>query len=362
MKKLEPKFFITCGIIIAVPILFMIIMFAARGCSGESSYSSYQDTMVKYSKTYAKKHKMLPKKGKSVILKLSDLVTDGMKSADKALKDSSCSGSVEIRNNSNDISDDKLYSYIPYLECDKYKTEYIKDYLLKSVVTSESGLYKIGDEYVFKGNKVNNYVSFYDVIYRIIKIDENGILKLIKENPEKLSYRWDSKYNVDFKKYSGVNNYYDSIIKDRLVEDYKNDKLLSIDAKSKIIPYSVCVGKRAINDVNVNITSECTIKLDNQVISLPSITDFTGASYDSNCKEIGSLSCTNYNYLSSFIDYTWTLDTVNEDTSKVYYLSAQGPELDTASKIMKYNWVIYIDGDELYNGGDGSEKNPYIIK
>ena len=55
MKKLEPKFFITCGIIIAVPILFMIIMFAARGCSGESSYSSYQDTMVKYSKTYAKK-------------------------------------------------------------------------------------------------------------------------------------------------------------------------------------------------------------------------------------------------------------------------------------------------------------------
>lgn len=295
-------------------------------------------------------------------MKLNDLVEDGMKSSEKALKDTTCSGSVEIRNNSNDIITDELYSYIPYLECDNYKTEYIKDYLIKDVVTSESGLYKIGDEYIFKGNKVNNYLSFYGVTYRIIKIDSDGILKLMKESNEKLSYRWDSKYNVDFRKYSGVNNYYDSVIVDKLKEDYINDKQMNLDAKSKIIPYSVCVGKRAISDVNVNITTECDTKLDNQVISLPSITDFTLASYDANCKDISSLSCTNYNYISDFVDYTWTLDTVNEDTSKVYYLSAQGPELDTASKNMKYNWVIYIDGDELYNGGDGTLKKPYIVK
>ena len=361
MKKLDPKFLITCGVIIAIPILFMLIMFFARGCSSGSSYSNYEDLMIKHAKTYAKRHKMFPKKGKTVIIKLNDLVTDGMRSTEKAIKDTSCSGSVEIRNNSNDIISDKLYSYIPYLECDDYKTDYIKDHLLKNVVTSDSGLYKVDEEYIFKGNKANNYISFYGVTYRIIKMDSDGILKLIKESNEKMSYRWDSKYNNVFQKYSGINNYYDSVIIDRLKEDYTNDKQLNMDAKSKIIPYSVCTGKRSINDFNINITTECENKLDNQVISLPSITDFTRASYDANCKSIEDLSCTNYNYISDFINYSWTLDTVNEDSSKVYYLSAQGPELDTASKSMKYNWIIYIDGEELYNGGDGSLKNPYII-
>lgn len=362
MKKLDPKFLITCGIIIAIPILFILIMFLARGCSSGNSYSNYESLMSKNAKTYAKRHKMLPKKGKTVIIKLTDLVTDGMKSTEKALKDTSCSGSVEIRNNSNDITSDKLYSYTPYLECDNYKTDYIKDHLMKKIVTSESGLYKINDEYVFKGNKVDNYVKFYGVTYRIIKIDADGIMKLIKENNEKMSYRWDSKYNNVFQKYSGINNYYDSVIADRLKEDYTNDKQLSKDAKSKIIPYSICVGKRSINDFNINITTECDNRLDNQVISLPSITDFTLASYDANCISTDNLSCTNYNYISDFINYSWTIDTVNEDTSKVYYLSAQGPELDSASKSMKYNWVIYIDSEELYNGGDGSLKNPYIIE
>lgn len=64
MKKLEPKFLITCGIILAIPILFIIIMFIVRGCTSGSTYTNYQNLMISYSKKYAKRHKMLPKKGK----------------------------------------------------------------------------------------------------------------------------------------------------------------------------------------------------------------------------------------------------------------------------------------------------------
>ena len=41
--------------------------------------------------------------------------------------------------------------------------------------------------------------------------------------------------------------------------------------------------------------------------------------------------------------------------------TGNGPELDVANRYLKYNWVIYIDGEELYDSGTGTEKDPYII-
>ena len=54
---------------------------------------------------------------------IENLVEDGMKTTDKFLKDDTCSGSVIIKNNS--TSEGKYYAYVPYLECDDYKTEYL---------------------------------------------------------------------------------------------------------------------------------------------------------------------------------------------------------------------------------------------
>lgn len=361
MRKLDSKFLLTCAIIISLPILFIIIMMLLRGCSGsKKTYAKYEEMMVSKAKSYAKGHQMLPKSGKSTILKLDNLIDGGLKKPEKALKDDSCSGSVVINNNSKEGKD--YYNYIPYLECDNYKTEYIKDYLLKDVVESGSGLYKLNDEYIFKGNKANNYLSFYGTMYRIIKIDSNGNLKLIKEKNQDVSNNWDNKYNINKKGYTGVNNYSDSLIIDRLLSDYRADKSLTDDAKSKIVPHTVCVGKRDANNLDINITTECNEKLDNQIISLPSVTDYTLASYDANCKAIGDPSCTNYNYFTSFIDYTWTVDTVSNDDSLVYYIDSVGSDLEEANKYKKFNWVIYISSEELYQSGKGTLKDPYIIK
>ena len=360
MKKLDSKFLVTCAVLISLPILFIIIMALLRGCNSKKSYSRYEEMMMSRAKSYAKNHKMLPKSGKSTIIKLDNLIDDGLKSPDKALKDSSCSGSVIVKNNS--TKEGKYYSYIPYLECDNYKTEYLKDYLMKDVVDAGSGLYKIGDEYIFKGNKVKNYLSFYGTIYRIIKIDSNGDLKLIKEKAQDMSFNWDNKYNINKNSYTGISNYKDSVIIDRLLYDYKNDKTMNDDVRGKIIPHSVCIGKRSNTDLSLGITTECSETLSDQLITLPSITDFLQASYDVNCKQIGDLSCTNYNYIANFIDYSWTVDTVSEDDSVVYLINSIGVELAEASTYQKYHWAIYIDGEELYISGSGTEKDPYIIK
>ena len=361
MKKLDPKFIYVCGAIISVPILILIILVCIRGCNVKMSYNKYEELMIKRAKSYAKNHKMLPKAGKHTIIKLDNLVDDGMKSPEKALKDSSCNGSVEITNNSNNLSEEKYYFYVPYLECDNYKTEYIKDYMLKDVVTEKSGLYKVGNEYIYKGDKVNNYISIYGDIYRIIKIDEDGNLKLMRQKWQE-SYNWDGKYNISLDGYVGINNYVDSNILNKLIIDYKAEKVVNNSLKEIIIPHNLCVGKRVSTDKSLNITTECSDILENQVIMLPSITDFTLASYDENCKNIGNLSCTNFNYMTGFLDASWTVDTVSDDTSKVYYIDSLGPELETANKYRKYNWVFYIDSEQLYAGGVGSEKDPYIIK
>ena len=146
LKKLDPKVLITLAALIILPIMFIVIMIIIRGCNSGKNYSKYQNMMVARAKTYVKNHKLLPKKGNSTIIKLDNLVEDGMKTPEKFLKDETCSGSVIVKNNS--TAEGKYYSYVPYLECDNYKTEYLKDYLIKDVVDKGSGLYKVEDEYI----------------------------------------------------------------------------------------------------------------------------------------------------------------------------------------------------------------------
>ena len=56
--------------------------------------------------------------------------------------------------------------------------------LKNSVVTSGTGLYKIGNRYVFKGSNPNNYITDgNNNLYRIIAIEENDVLKVIRANP-----------------------------------------------------------------------------------------------------------------------------------------------------------------------------------
>lgn len=362
MKKIDPKFFIACGVIILIPIMILIVLFAIRGCNNAKTPAKYEKLMITAAEKYAKNHKMFPKDGKQVIIRLEDLEKDGLKSSEKALKDTTCSGSVTITNNSNDLSEEDYYLYTPYLECSNYKTDYLKDHLLEDVTTEKSGLYKVGEEYIFKGDKVDNYLTFFGTSYRIIKIDENNNLKLIKSESQEVSSTWDNKYNIKNNKYSGINNYSDSNILDRLNSNYKEDKTLKDKAKSHIVPTDVCIGKRSVNNLSKNITNECSEKLENQVITLPSVTDIALASYDENCKNLGDLSCTNYNYFTDFIDYSWTVDTVLEDASLVYYISSSDADLETANKYKKYNWVIYISADELYTKGTGTLKDPYVIE
>ena len=101
---------------------------------------------------------------------------------------------------------------------------------------------------------------------------------------------------------------------------------------------------------------------DNQILSLPSITDYTLASYDTNCKQIGDPSCTNYNYFTNFMSSSWSAIGVNGTTDSVYLASIGNQISYTTNQRKEVNIIIYINANSTIDSGDGSKNNPYKIR
>ena len=365
LKKLDKKFLILAGFIILLPVVLIIFLVLIQSCGRETktTYENYEQKMISSAEKYFKDN--LPtEEGEYLTVDLKTLVDGNYLKATKKSLDDDCTGSVTVRRNGSSV-ESNLGGYLNYvvdLKCEKYSTTHLVDKITSEVVTSESGLYSIGDTYVFRGNKVNNYINFFGQVYRIMSIDKDGIIRLIKDTSENLPRMWDNKFNVEANKAYGKNIYKDSAILSYLLLDYQNSKKISKKAKAHIVAYDTCIGKRESKDNSINSDLDCGEKLERQVISLPNVSDYAIASIDPDCVSLDSRACANYNYLSSVISTSWTSNPVLENTYQVFYISSGIYRYQNANSTSKYNIVIYIDGNELYKEGNGSLTNPYIVK
>lgn len=366
LKGMGKKFLIIAGCIVLIPIFIIVFLAIIRGCSGETiTHEKYEQKMISAAQKYFADKNMNPiDEGDFVVVELSKLINDGyIKSTVDLINDSTCDGKVGVRRNGSSIESngEGFLNYTVDLSCDNYKTVHFIDKIKENIVTSESGLYQIDDYYVFKGNKVNNYISISGIIYRIMSIDSDGIMKLVKAETESISRVWDNKFNVEVNYSYGKNIYKDSVILMYLLNDYENTKKISKLTKKHIVAYDVCIGKRNVDDYSIDKKLDCSETLENQVISLMNVSDFAMASLDPDCDSIKSRACKNYNYLSGIASYTWTSNSVSENSYEIYFISDGLIERQRASSYSEYNIVIYIDGNELYTSGKGTSLNPYII-
>lgn len=349
------------GLGIFILVILIIILIAA--CSGgkKYTYEEFEAKLIYEAQRYYDAHKdRLPSKDKDTTsLSIQTLIDN------KQIRDTtemtknkvSCRGSVEVTNNNG------YYLYTPMLDCgSNYKSSLLKDELVKdeNIVTSGNGLYKTSDGYIFKGDMVNNNLIFNDISYRIMGIDNDGVIKVI-DTTKRESVVWDDRYNTEKASAMGINDYFtnnlNSRIKDTLEKLYKDDEVFPSEIKAYFVTNSVCIGKMSVNDTNSNI---CESKLDNQVFSLLTAKDFYIPSLDPNC-ESNNKACMNYNYLS-LIGNSWTVTGDKDSTHKVYKISGGDLELKNASSMSSYKIVAYLDKTVLFSGGDGSEANPYVIK
>lgn len=366
LKKLDKKFLVIAGCIILIPIFIIVFLAIIQGCSGGTvTHKKYEEKMISAAEKYFADKNQLPKEESELVtVDLDTLVKGGyIKSTESLLDDSTCKGEVNVRRNGSSIetNGEGFLNYTVSLECDKYNTIHLADKIKEDVVTTESGLYQVGEDYIFKGDKVNNYINIFDNSYRIMSIDKNNIIKLVKSEPEITSRIWDNKFNIEVNHSYGKNIYKDSVILTYLLNDYENAKKISKNTKKHIVAYDVCIGKRSVNDYSINKELDCSEVLENQIISLMNVSDFAMASADPDCNSTASRACKNYNYLSRIATSTWTLNTVIENTYEAFFISDGLSEHQNANSYNEYNIVIYIDGNELYTSGEGTALNPYII-
>lgn len=366
LKKLDKKFLILAGFLVLFPIITLILLMLLQSCENKTgSYEKYEEKMTDAAKVYFKKNKLLPKnEGDIFTVKLSTLVNNGyIKSSEKYLNDSSCTGTITVRRNGVlEQNEGGFLNYISSLKCKNYKTNTLGNLIMKDLTTKDSGLYKVGNEYIYKGNQLNNYITFYGTDYRIMGLTSNGLIKLIKSEPEITSRLWDNKYNIEVKHSYGKNIYSDSLILQYLMEDYKNNKKNSKKAKPHIVANNICIGKRKKDDVSISKELDCQNVLQNQLLSILSVSDYAMASLDPDCNSVVSKSCNNYNYLHHVASSTWTSNAVLDNTYEVFYVSDGIIYSQEANKYNEYNTIIYLDANEKVNLGTGSLEKPYILK
>lgn len=360
MNTNNKKLYLYFGIGIAVMVVFIaIILIISLLSGGRVTFEAFEKKVNKIALNYAlDRTDILPISGEETTISYQELVDAGKaKPISEMLKDknASCEVTIKIKNNN------EYYMAITTLDCgDKYQSKSLKNKVLENnkIVDSSYGLYQINNEYVFRGEKVDNFIKFNNKLWRIIKITSSGDLRLI-EVTRKENYVWDDRFNSQRNSKTGINDYRVSRIHDTLTDIYNNE--FDPNIKSYIARQDVCLGKRDSKSTDNSGSIECSDVLTNQYISLVQAYEFAVASIDSGCKALTDDECTNYNYMANFDKTFWTITADTYKTDKVYKISSSVMSSTTSSS-SAIKVVIHLDGDVLVGDGDGTEGNPYTIK
>ena len=344
-------------------IILLIIMFAISGCQGKkANYDSYQTKMEKAAKKYFESHEEeLPTEDKKTSeYSLKKMIENGdIDDYTKAFSDKNmkCEGSVTVTNNNG------YYLYTSELDCgDAYTSKTLAQQIKEDNSTeSGQGLYEIDDDYVFRGDSINNYATFAGEDWRIISIDENNNINLLQAKTKKRCV-YDSHYNLEAGT-SGINQYYQgegkySNLMTCLNDYYTNQ--FSDEAKSYLSTQTVCYGARSKDDITTDGSTECTQYIDKQPISLISAYEYIRASIDDGCISLDSRSCRNFNWLAK-IDNTYFMTPSTEKSNLVYSITSMGIETTQSTNFNAVLTKISVNGDIKYLSGNGSKDNPYKI-
>lgn len=355
------------GYIIAGFAIFIVILFLISSCANKKyTFEKLENRMLKVAKEmYENNEKELPAQDKdSKTITLKKMISDGkIEEIEKLFDrdDLKCNGTVTITNNNG------YYNYSPYLNCGKeYETKYLKDKIIDdALVENGVGLHEDKDQYIMKGEVKNNFIKFNNNIYRIMRINSDGTIRVIETSGLKQK-AWDDRYNADFNNNLGINEYeYNSLnsrIRDTLQNYYNDETVWPNEIKNYIVTQNLCIGKRSKNDVTKDGSTECSKIIENELLGLPAVYEYLQASLDQNCSFSTDSNCRNYNWLNSTTKFTtWTI-TANVENSTTAFLLNGIPKISSCSATSAILSVFNITDKAIYVSGDGTETNPYEFK
>lgn len=219
---------------------------------------------------------------------------------------------------------------------------------------TKSGLYDFENQYIFRGNDVNNFVKF-EIngtmqLFRILSIDKTDYsLKLIQVS-------------------GAVPNSFDQSSKVELQNASCNVEILNKDKieNSKIQSYDFSSDKIDGTEISRRALSSITGKsVANLNVGLISIIDYVNASATLECSNnYLSSSCKENNYLYTMFSNrsVWTS---NHNGSQVWYIDSDGSLKLENSTSIKYLYPVYFIKSTYITNSDsatGSETSAFIIK
>ncbi len=237
------------------------------------------------------------------------------------------------------------------------------DDLIEGAVTTGDGLYKDAYEegrYFYRGANVNNYIIFNNEVWRIVSIEPDKTIKIMRD--ASIGDRaWDSSNSNNWKRPADLNTY--------LNGSYLTGTL-NATAQSQIVPKDWSIGSVTYdnNDLADQINDEKSTTWNGKV-ALVTVSEYIRS--NSNQSSCGTFSKNNDNYStcqnSSWMyinDTWWTLSPLASYSGGVLFVNSSGGFSDNnaGSTSRAVRPAVYLSSSVQITGGNGSSETPYQIK
>lgn len=342
--------------------LIIIIVILTQTLGGKITYSNLENKMREAAISYYESNSnLLPSENNSVELEYSKLEDAKLlKSINKYLKTKNCSAKVIVKNTGGH------YTYSPSIDCgENYKTKLLYDQIISDNEQAKDNAFletASDGSKVFRGEVTNNYVSFANKTWRIVKIDSDKTIKLIADDTT-IKTSFDDRYNSEKGRNYGKNDYSMSRLKETIDNLIDGETFLTTTDKASLVSKQFCIDKKNSNDNLKTTYGVCNNFTSSQLIGLLTIDEYIYVSLDSKCTSINDRECENYNYLSDSTSSWWTLSASSEKSYTAFYVSDYGSLQEAnCSTIVSIKPVIYLSENAIYESGSGTIDDPYIVK
>ena len=283
--------------------------------------------------------------------------------------------------------------------------------LTKNVVTTGDGLYADTTEegrYIYRGANPNNYITLGSDMYRIIAVESDNTLKVIKNDSigKKVFDETGARYSTTNTDYCNVNfgckawgskttmldtneknvtqmprevnrTLYNLPDKEASLNTYLNNdwyNSLSSNVQNLIVTHMFNVGAAKYDETNLSntISQEAAYKWKGKV-GLINVSDYVKASTNSACDSVNAYrsnsSCYNSSETHNWIyagpaarDYSWTIAPYSSSHASVVFFVSSGGSLD--SSVVRSSRgaapVLYLSSN-ISLEGDGTSNSPYTV-
>jgi len=262
--------------------------------------------------------------------------------------------------------------------------------LREKVVTSGDGIYEdYTDEnrYIYRGSNPDNYIEFNDELWRIIALEKDGALKIIKNDSigymawDSTGYRTTGYCSLGSAPTYGCNAWIKGtftygqqsgqVDKDAEINTYLNSNYynsLNLDSKNLIEKHIFNIGFITSNntDLAAQITAEKSRTWSGNV-GLISVSDYIKS--NTNAVQCGNYNiyvsnnvvCQETNYLFNSYAY-WTITPITGYSTSLHYIGTDGAikNITARNAWIQVLPVVFLNS-EFTLDGKGTKNNPYMI-